>query len=176
MKLQNTVSSLETSSRYTRGALLGLAVLLLPQIATAAEDASGWDLNFTPVLVLPEGSYRLGGGTDPELKYTYDLGGTHFSLGGRVGGYYAKNLFGVTVMPTLRVAVPLGPVEPYASLGAGYGWLPKVDHEGLATMSRLGVVFHFTDTLAIGVEGTLQKVYGSEFEFPSFGSMMAFNL
>lgn len=176
MKIENTVQTLATASRYVQGALIGLAALLLPQVATAAEDLSGWSLNFTPVLVLPEDGYRLGGGTDPELKYTYDLGSAHLSVGGRVGGYYAKNLFGVTAMPTLRVMVPLGPVEPYVAFGAGYGWLPKIDHDSFATMSRLGVVFRFTDTIAIGVEGTLQKVYGSEFEFPSFGSMMAFDL
>ena len=38
----------------------------------------------TPVLVLPEDEYRFGGGTDPELKCTLDLGGARLSGGGRV--------------------------------------------------------------------------------------------
>jgi len=113
-------------------------VLMLPAVAAAREDKSGWSINFTPVLLLPGRNYRFGGGADPELKYTLDLGGARLSAGGRVSSYYAKNLFGVTVMPTLRLMVPLGPVEPYVAFGVGYGWLPDVGHADIATMSRLG--------------------------------------
>lgn len=176
MKNLNRLASLAATTRHALGVVSAAAALLAAPVAAAAEAESGWSLNFTPVLVLPDDGYRLGGGTDPELKYTRDLGGARLSAGGRVGGYYAKNLFGVTVMPTVRLMVPLGPVEPYVSLGAGYGWLPKIEHDGLATMSRLGVVFRFSDSFALGVEGTLQQVHGSNFSFPSFGSMMSIDL
>lgn len=151
-------------------------LLVLPQIAAAQVDASGWSLNFTPVLLLPDDDHRLGGGADPELKYTLDMGGAHLSAGARVGGYYAKDLFGMTVMPTLRLAVPVGPIEPYAAVGMGYGFIPKTDHGDFATMSRLGVVFHFSESFALGVEGTFQKLDGSAFRFPSFGSMVSIDL
>lgn len=175
MKQHSTLDSMASTFRRALAPLTGLAVLLLPALA-AARDESGWSLNFTPVVLLPKDDYRVGGGSDPELKYSRDLGGVRWSAGGRVGGYYAKNLFGVTVMPTLRVALPLGPVEPYLSAGAGYGWLPKIDRDGFATMARLGTVFHFSESFAIGVEATLQELHGSEFGFPSFGSMMSFDL
>jgi hypothetical protein len=42
---------------------LGLAALLLPGLASAAEER-GWSLNFTPVLLLPKDDYRVGGGTE----------------------------------------------------------------------------------------------------------------
>jgi len=142
---------------------------------TPGADTSRWSLNFTPVLVMAEGNYRLGGGVDPELKYTLDRGGVCLSAGLRVGGYYAKNLFGITTMPTIRLMVPVGPVEPYVSFGMGYGWLPKLDHSDIATMSRLGVVFRFSKSFALGVEGTVQRIEGSEFKFPSFGSALAIN-
>jgi hypothetical protein len=153
-----------------------LVVLGVPQLAAAQENKSGWNLNFTPVLLFPKDDYRMGGGTDPELKYTLDLGGAHLSAGARLGGYYAKNLFGMTVMPTLRLTVPVGPVEPYAAFGMGYGWLPKVEHSDFATMSRLGIVFRFSESFALGVEGTFQELYGSDFRFPSFGSMVSIDL
>jgi hypothetical protein len=173
------------------------AALLFPGIAAAADDPavddgaasaasdatandddyrSPWSINFTPVLILPKDEYRWGGGADPELKYTFDLGGAYLSAGGRVGAYYAKNLFGTMAMPTLRVMVPIGPVEPYVSLGAGYGWLPKVEHEDIAAMARLGTVVRFSKKLAIGIEGTLQGIHDSDFLFPSFGSMVSFDL
>jgi hypothetical protein len=98
------------------------------------------------------------------------------SVGGRISGHYAKNLFGFTAMPTLRVMVPIGPVEPYASLGMGYGWLPESGHNHVATMARLGVVFRFSENIAIGAEGTLQKIYDSGYDIASLGSMMAFKL
>jgi len=175
MKHLNTSKSIAALSQRLLAPGLGLAVLLLSGFAAAAEEP-GWSFNFTPVIVLPKDDYRVGGGTDPELRYTRDLGGVSWSAGGRVGAYYAKNLFGVTVMPTLRASLPLGPVEPYLAGGVGYGWLPTIEREGLATMTRFGTVFHFSDSFSIGVEGTLQKIHGSNFEFPSFGSMMSIDL
>lgn len=136
---------------------------------------SGFSLNFTPVLIAPHNDERLGGGADPELKYTLDRGSVRLSAGLRVGAYYARNLFGVTAMPTLRLLVPVGPVEPYVSFGMGYGWLPKIEHSGIATMSRLGVVFRFSENFGLGIEGTIQRIERSAFAFPSFGSAMSLN-
>lgn len=157
-------------------AVVVAAALLQPMAAAAVDNHAGWSLNFTPTLIFPKGEYRFGGGVDPELKYTYDLGGLRLSAGGRIGGYYAKNLFSVMAMPTLRVTVPIGPLEPYAAVGAGYGWLPDRGHGDFATMSRLGVVFRFSESFAIGVEGTLQRIYGAGFEILTLGSMMSINL
>ncbi len=166
---------MKTLSAFVSIAILAV-LLLLPGVAAAEENHSGWSINFTPVVLFPTSAYHFGGGVDPEVKYTLDLGGARLSAGGRVGTYYAKNLFGVTMMPTLRLMVPIGPVEPYAAVGLGYGWLPDNGHDAFATMGRLGVVFRFSKRFAIGVEGTLQKVDGSRFGFPSFGSMMSFEL
>lgn len=156
--------------------VLTLALLLIPKTAAAEQDRSGWSLNFTPVLIAPHGEYRWGGGADPELKYTLDLGGALLSAGARTSGHYAQNLFGMTVMPTLRLTVPVGPVEPYAAFGMGYGFIPKTSRGDFATMSRLGVVFRFSESFALGVEGTFQKLDGSDFRFPSFGSMVSLDL
>jgi hypothetical protein len=153
-----------------------LATLILSaRVAAAAEKHEGWSLNLTPVLIFPSGEDRFGGGLDPELKYTVDLGDARLSVGGRVGAYYARNLFGVTVMPTLRVMVPLGHFEPYVAVGLGYGWL-ETGQDGVATMGRLGFVYRFSDRFAIGVEGTTQRLEGSRYTFPSFGSIMSFDL
>jgi hypothetical protein len=35
-------------------------------------------------------------------------------------------------------------------------------------------VIRFSESFALGMEGTLQRIAGSKFSFPSFGSMMAF--
>ena len=164
------------TSIRTLAPFLTLALLLLPTAASAHENKSGWSINFTPVIMFPDGNYRFGGGADPELKYTLDLGGARLSAGGRVSGHYAKNLFGMTMMPTIRLMVPVGPVEPYVAFGMGYGWLPDTGHAGIATMSRLGMVFRFSERFAIGLEGTLQKLEDSAFRFPSLGSMVSLDL
>lgn len=152
-----------------------LAIFAVTSRASAAEpdDYSGWSVNFTPVIIPGTGGYHLGGGADPELKYTIDRGGARLSAGLRVGGYYAKNLFGVMLMPTLRITVPVGPVEPYAAFGLGYGWIIEDGHDDLARMSRLGVVFRVSRSVALGIEGTLQEIDHSAFRFPSLGSMVA---
>jgi hypothetical protein len=176
MNTRNNFASIIRPAGRALGRSLGLALLLLPGVAAAEEDRSGWSVNFTPVLLAPEHGHHLGGGGDPELKYTLDRGGALLSAGVRVGGYYAKDLFGVTVMPTLRLTVPVGPIEPYAVFGMGYGWIPKIDHADVATMSRLGVVFRFSKSFAIAFEGTVQEIQRSAFRFPSFGSMISIGL
>jgi hypothetical protein len=175
MNTNRTSTSVARTTVRTLTPVLALAVLLAPRVASA-EDHSGWSFNMTPVLLLPSDQYRFGGGTDPELKYTLDLGGARLSAGGRVGGYYARNQFGVSVMPTLRLMVPLGAVEPYLSVGMGYGWLPRTDHADLVTMGRVGFLYRFSKNFALGLEATVQNLDGSDFRFPSFGSMMAFDL
>ena len=156
--------------------LAAAALVVLPNTAAALPNKSGWSINFTPVVMFADEDYRFGGGADPELKYTLDLGGARLSAGGRISGHYAKNLFGITVMPTLRLTMPVGPVEPYVAFGMGYGWLPSTGHGDFATMSRLGVVFRLSERFALGFEGTLQRLDHSEFRFPSFGSMISLDL
>lgn len=176
MTLNNAPSFSRTALRLL-APLLALSALLVSGSAAAAdEDRSGWGINLTPVLIFPKGEYRWGGGADPELKYTLDLGKAHLSAGARVGAYYAKNLFGVTAMPTLRMMVPAGDLEPYVAFGMGYGWLPKADHADVATMARLGVVYRFSAKLALGLEATVQEIHASKWRFPSVGSMMSFEL
>ena len=76
-------------------------------------------------------------------------------------------------MPTARLTIPVGPVEPFVSFGMGYGWLPKIQYSNIATMSRLGIIFRFSESFAFDVEGTIQKLEASNFAFPSFGSAIA---
>ncbi len=171
MKNNNNTSVSIINPARTLSASFVLALSLFAATAAAEEDMSGWSLNFTPVLVI-EDEYDLGGGLDPEIKYTLDKDSVRLSAGLRIGGYYAKELLGFTAMPTLRMTVPVGRVEPYVSLGMGWGWLPELEHSDIATMSRLGVVFRFTESFGLGVEGTIQNIHDSEFRFPSFGSMI----
>jgi hypothetical protein len=172
----NHFDSIAHASRRSLGLILAAATLLLSAGSAAARDNSGWSINFTPALIFRNGEHGFGGGADPELKYTLDLGHARLSAGARVGSYYAQNLFGMMLMPTLRLMVPVGPIEPYAAVGMGYGWLPKSGHEDFATMSRIGIVFRLSERFTIGLEGTFQKIERSAFRFPSVGSMVSFDL
>ncbi|MDB4973809.1 MAG: hypothetical protein JWN48_2150 [Myxococcaceae bacterium] len=164
------------SARRAIAPIFLFAILTLSSFGAAAEDESGWSINLTPVLILAHDGNRFGGGADPELKYTLDLGAARLSAGARVGTYYAKNLFGVTVMPTWRLMVPVGPLEPYVAFGMGYGWLPRLGHQDIATMSRVGLVYRFSAHFAVGLEATFQEIENTAFRFPSFGSMASFDL
>jgi hypothetical protein len=170
------------------GSMFALALLVSARAEAAADamavhaaapttvDHTGASFNATPVLIVPKDGQHWGGGADPELKYTLDLGWARVSGGARVGAYYARNKFGITAMPTLRLMVPVGALEPYVSAGIGYGWLPKDSHADFATMARAGFLYRFSKRFAVGLEGTLQALHGSDFRFPSIGSMMAFDL
>jgi hypothetical protein len=166
-----------------------LALLLSPPVGAAEEpavqaaaageapkDHLGWSINTTPVLILPEDGFGWGGGADPELKYTLALGPARVSVGGRVGFYYAKDQFGVSAMPTLRLMVPVGALEPYVAGGLGYGWLTKSGHKDFISMTRAGFLYRFSRSFAVGLEGTAQQLDDSNFRFFSVGSMMAFDL
>ncbi|MFO0582524.1 MAG: hypothetical protein U0229_09645 [Anaeromyxobacter sp.] len=171
------MKNLHAHARVTMaGLLLALSALLAPALAAAEgpPNRTGWVANFTPVLILAHGDDRFGGGADPEVRYCLDLGGVRVSAGARVGVYYAKNVLGVTAMPTLRLTVPVGRVEPYLAAGMGYGWETESGYSNLATMSRGGFVYRFSKGFSAGLEATYQKIEGSEHRFWSFGSAMAF--
>jgi hypothetical protein len=166
-----------------------LALLLSPRVGAADEPAaqaaaagepprnhSGWSINATPVLIPPDDGYGWGGGADPELKYTLALGAARVSVGGRVGVYYAKDQFGVSAMPTLRLTVPVGAFEPYVAGGLGYGWLTRSGHKDFISMARAGFLYRFSKSFALGLEGTVQRLDDSNYRFFSVGSMMAFDL
>jgi hypothetical protein len=189
MNKPSILVSFDRTARSIFGSMIALALLLAPQVAAAGDQLavhagagaapaprSHWSFNATPVLVFPTGGYRWGGGADPEVKYTLDLGLARVSVGARVGAYYARNQFGTSAMPTLRLMVPVGRIEPYVAAGVGYGWLPAAEHADFATMARAGFLYRFSKKVAIGVESTLQQIRGSNFRFNSIGSMMAFDL
>jgi hypothetical protein len=172
----NSLKSKIAARLGLRGSAVALVVIIFQTATMAAENYSGWGLNLTPVIVAGKKGHDLGGGADPEVKYTLDMGGPRLSAGLRIGVYYAQNQVGIISSPTMRLTVPVGALEPYAALGMGYGWIPEKGEDGIATMSRAGIVYRFKPNLAIGLEGTAQRIEGTNFSFPSIGSMVAFNL
>ena len=183
----NAFASFARSRRFAFASML--AVLLSSRVGSADELAvqaatpgapskshSGWSLNATPVLIPADDGYGWGGGADPELKYTLGLGAARVSVGGRVGLYYAKDQFGVSAMPTLRLTVPVGAFEPYVAGGVGYGWLTESGHKDFISMARAGFLYRFSKSFAIGLEGTTQQLDDSNYRFFSVGSMMVFDL
>lgn len=187
MNTHNAVS-LFAARWFALASILSLP-LLSPGAARAAElaaraagtveapsDGTGWSVNATPVLILPEDGHAWGGGADPELKYTHRVGAARVSVGGRLGLYYARDQFGVSAMPTLRLMVPLGALEPYVAGGLGYGWLTSSGHKDVISMTRAGFLYRFSKSFAVGLEGTAQRLDDSDYRFFSVGSMMAFDL
>lgn len=158
------------------GPAVALALFGLPAAAATPECRTGWEFSMTSVLVAAKDGYGLGGGADPELRYTRDLGDARLSAGWRVGVYHARDRLGVTATPALRLTVPVGAFEPYVAMGMGYGWIPETDEEGMATFSRAGMVYRVNPRLAIGLEGTAQRIEGTQFSFPSLGSMVSIDL
>ena len=139
----------------------------------ARDTKAGWQFNFTPSLTVNKG-YDVGVGVDPELRYNEKAGPVFLSAGGRAGIYYAQNLFGVTVMPTVQLTVPYEKFDTYLAFGHGLGTLPNNDHSDKATMSRIGVLLHFTEKFSLSIEGTNQNIYNSEFSFVSWGSRVSY--
>lgn len=148
------------------------------QVARAGSEdcCGGWRFNLTPAIVSQGGEYGLGGGVDPEVRFAAARRGGYLSIGARVGAYYARNLFGVNAMPTLRVTIPVGSLELYSAVGVGYGWLPKIGGSDRAEMYRAGFYHHFSKSFGIGAELTYQDIARTNFQFLSLGSMLSFGI
>jgi hypothetical protein len=153
-------------------AVVMLAVLAATQVH-AKETVGGWHFNMTPTIVVTK-DHTTGIGADPELRYNYKLANVFLSVGGRTGIYYAQDLFGVTLMPTAQLTVPGETFDTYIAFGHGVGTLPNNDHTDKATMSKVGVLIHFTEKFSLSIEGTNQNIYNSEFSFVSFGSAVIY--
>lgn len=162
---------------FEKSALVFVLLLWTSGAAWAGQAyVAGWTLNFTPALVSQGNDYGLGGGIDPELRYDLGFDEIYMSLGTRIGAYYAKKLFSVLEMPTARLTLPIGSFDPYAAIGAGYGWIPKLDEAHVARMYRGGFIYHFNNKLGLGIEGTYQEILHTDFHFFSLGSMVSFEL
>ena len=164
------------SSHYKAIVFSVLLNLFNSGVTLAGDQHIGWHFNFTPALVAPKDGYDLGGGVDPEVRYSFGVAGAYLSCGARTGAYYAKNLFGTMVMPTARLTIPIGALDAYVAFGSGYGWVPKLEQSDVARMYRGGIIYHFSEKLGLGVEGTQQEVIHSDFRFFSLGSMVSFGL
>src|SRR3954464_7900752 len=89
-------------------------------------DTPAWDANVDSVssigiaiLVPEEGA--PGGGLELSQRYGFAVWPVIIAPGGRTGMYYVQHRFVGTLMPTVRLTVPLGPLAPFVQGGAGMG-------------------------------------------------------
>jgi hypothetical protein len=158
---------------FKANSIMAVMVVLVAVQVQAKSAGAGWNFSFTPALTVNKG-YDPGIGVDPEFKYGVSAGPLLLSAGARSGIYYAQNLFGVTLMPVVQLTLPGESFDTYVAFGHGLGTLPNNDHTDKATMSRIGVLIHFSEKFSLSIEGTNQNIYNSEFSFVSFGSRVIY--
>jgi len=140
-----------------------------PSIAERANlgPCFGW----VPIVIVPSGGHGWGGGIDPELRYGFRVGANRRLIvapGIRVAGYYVPKLHEAGLAPEamVRFTLPLGHFAPYAALGFGpAAWVFTSDgsKRGVGTMGRVGVMYHVTPTIAVGLDAMMQTIDGTSF-------------
>lgn len=163
-----------------KGALFSLAALCcalcLPAGSARAQvpDTPAWRSNVgfvssigIAVLVPDEGS--AGFGLEPTLRYGIPTGPVIIAPGARLGGYYLSERVIGTLMPTLRVTLPLGPLAPFGQGGLGVGGISNPGDGGLAWLAGGGLMIHFGGVLSLGAEVNYQGITGTGYEALSIG-------
>lgn len=119
------------------------------------------------VLVPDEGS--VGFGLEPTGRYGIPAGPVIIAPGARLGGYYLSERFIGTLMPTLRVTLPLGPLAPFGQGGLGGGMITNPGEGGLAWLAGGGLMIHFGGFLSLGAEVNYQGITGTDYKVLSIG-------
>lgn len=154
---------------------LALGVGLDARVARAeVPDTPAWQSNVgfvsgigLAVLVPDEGS--VGFGLEPTGRYGIPAGPVIVAPGARLGGYYVSERLIGTLMPTLRLTVPLGPLAPFGQGGIGAGGLTNPGEGGLAWLAGGGLMIHFGGVLAIGAEVNYQGITETDYKALSIG-------
>lgn len=161
----------------TLSAAMLVAGTLLPLAdahAQSVPDTPAWRSNVglitglgVAVLIPDEGD--VGFGLELSGRYGIPTGPVVVAPGARVGGYYLQERFIGTLMPTLRVTLPLGPLAPFVQGGAGAGYISNPSEAGLAYLGGGGLMIHFGGVLSIGAEVNYQGITGTGYETLSIG-------
>jgi hypothetical protein len=175
-------SNLPRMSKTSRSVLIGLgalvtAVCLDARVARAQEDVPdtpAWRSNVGfvtsigfAVLIPDEGS--AGFGLEPTIRYGIPTGPVIIAPGARLAGYFLSERFIWTLMPTLRVTAPLGPLAPFVHGGVGGGGITNPGEGGLSWLGGGGLMIHFGGVLSLGAELNYQGITGTDYKALSIG-------
>lgn len=151
--------------------------LLAPSSAcaesAAVEANRGFQLGIGPILLVPRSGGPLGGGLIVDGRYGIEAGPLIVGPGGRAAGYAISGRFIGTLMPTLRITLPVGPLAPFLLGGVGGGMLTNPSDQGVALLGGGGLMIHFGRVLAIGAEVTYQTITGTDFTNLAIGPAIA---
>ena len=117
--------------------------------------------------------FERNNGYTGELAWGHHYGpfiGTEFGVGYlhntriETSGAGRARLQAVPLLLSLKLFLPLGPVEPYAEVGVG-AYLTRLDNGArtfreadVGTHAGLGLNINFSDTFYLGIEGRYRKV------------------
>lgn len=177
-------------SRLARrsSAMLCSGALLWPQLAHAqSEEEAEAELPDTPawrsnvgfqlgtgfLVLLPSGGGSAGVGAQMEGRYGFVLGPSVVAPGGELSLYWLSSRVIGTLMPTLRVTLPLGPLAPYVRGGVGAGGISNPGEGGLALLGGGGLMIHFSERVSLGVELSYQAITGTAFRGLSISPMLS---
>ena len=158
---------------WTAAAVLG-GVWLSPNVARAEGDTPAWRANTGLVtgvglaLLFPEEG-SAGAGLELSGRYGLATGPVVLAPGAMLGGYYLQERYIGVLMPTFRVTLPLGPLAPFGQGGIGGGMITNPGEGGLAWLGGGGLMIHFGEVFALGVDIHYQGITGTGYKTLTIG-------
>jgi len=115
-------------------------------------------------VLVPDSGDAPGVGLQAEGRSGIALGPTILAPGAELSAYYVASRAIGTLLPTLRLTVPIGSVAPFVRAGIGVGALTDPSEAGLAWLAGGGLMIHVSDALSFGAELGYQAIVGTDFE------------
>jgi hypothetical protein len=146
------------------------------RIVVAYNTGFQWGLSPGVLVNSEKASFFLG----LRLGYGFDTGRAILVPGVKLAGYFSDpNVY--VGMPVLKLVYPIDRFAPFIEAGAGYGYIAstsvgRVDvpaQSGAALYAGVGFMLHFNWKFGLGVEGSYQKITGTDFRGFGVGPILA---
>ena len=169
------------------GVAAALCVGLASPSALAQDDSD--ELNESPawranvglhlgpsiIVLVPDRGDSLGVGLQIEGRQGIGLGPIVVAPGAELSGYLLASRVVGTLLPTLRLTVPIGPLAPFVRAGVGIGGLTDPSEGGLAWLAGGGLMLHVSDAFSFGAELGYQAIVGTDFKGLSIAPTLSWN-
>ncbi|MEO8180389.1 MAG: hypothetical protein ABI895_16245 [Deltaproteobacteria bacterium] len=169
------------------GVAAALAVGLAAPSALAQDDSDelndspawranvGLHLGTSIIVLVPDRGDSLGVGLQVEGRYGIGLGPIVVAPGAELSGYLLASRVVGTLLPTVRLTVPIGPLAPFVRAGVGIGGLTDPSEGGLAWLAGAGLMLHVSDAFSFGAELGYQAIEGTDFKGLSIAPTLSWN-
>lgn len=151
-------------------------------LPTKAQELSGHDLvvayntggqfNLAPGIFVPTRGGDIGFSLLASFGYGFEVGPTILVPGITLEGFFPSGYSVLATLGTAKLIFPIGAFAPFISGGAGPAWITEPSENGTAVMMGVGFTYYFSQSFALGAQGSYQTITGTGFSLLSAGPIL----